>query len=113
MNADCGTSAAAAVQPAAFFNGLPAADRERGKQSLSPNPLAGDHLHLPHKAAGVAKKEGGSALPGPAADHLHLPHKAAGVEQHLPCLHTSSTVEHTSGKRREKSLWTAGADFAT
>jgi hypothetical protein len=48
----------------------------QGKKASFRRPfLAGDHLHLPHKAAGVEEMRR-SLLAG---DHLHLPHEAAGV----------------------------------
>jgi hypothetical protein len=38
--------------------------------------LAVEHLHLPHKAAGVERAQIRRVL---AVEHLHLPHEAAGV----------------------------------
>jgi hypothetical protein len=48
--------------------------------------LAGEHLHLPHEAAGVERLAArGAPL---ALELLHLPHEAAGVER--PAASTSS-----------------------
>jgi hypothetical protein len=50
--------------------------REGNKTHL----LAGNLVHLPHKAAGVPEESLDGALLL-AANLVHLPHKAAGVEE--------------------------------
>ena len=48
-----------------------------GVDRSADGPLAVEHLHLPHKAAGVERRADGPL----AVEQLHLPHKAAGVDK--------------------------------